>query len=203
MAPERPLLGSRSRSAAVWLRANGGTVSAVARSFGVTRQSVSASWSVLYPGVAVPAVGDVEARRARVRDLALAGGTPSEIADAAQVTPATVRRILRSMDLGHQTERARRRAAVDVAVRSVGIGVRVPDAAAAVGVPESSLRARMRKRGVRASASAAQGRMDGRSLRAADRVLRGGETVPAACAAEGCSTARVYAILRKRRKRSA
>jgi DNA-binding CsgD family transcriptional regulator len=164
--------------------------------FGVTYQAVSQSWKRIFgdqkPPIAVGRGAVIE----RIAELARSGKTALEIGAELGMLRHGVERQCRKLGIDLETTLSRRRQRVAVALAAVANGTVRVDAAVDNQIGLGALARAQRQLGVRASSTGA-GRMDGRSLRAIDRVLAGA-SIAEACTIERCAPETVRRGLRRR-----
>lgn len=178
-----------SYDAARKLHDHGGSLRAVAEEHGVSFQAVDQAWGRLYPGELTPYRKRAEERRREVLELAKSGLYASEIArrTKSQRVAALCREAGVQLQSGVTTTPE-----MEAAVQLVAGGMAVVDAAFAAGVSYGRLSKLSRERGVVGRPSTRP--RDGRSVRAARRVLAG-ERVCDAARAESCTPGSVHATL--------
>lgn len=177
---------SRGEEAARWLAEHGGSCRAAGVQFGVSREAVRQWWRLLYGETRLPsrAVGD------RIVELAHTGKTAKEIAAVVGRDARLVYSLCyhRRVTLAHEPEKLLPWAAATAAVAA---GAALIDAAVDHGVSEGRLAEKCREAGISAQVRGGGKRRNGRSIRAAQRVLRDGITQAEASRLERCSRATV------------
>lgn len=189
----------RSHQAANWALGTGAPLDVAGRRFGLTRSAVSHAWGVL--GYKRRVAGRPSVAPTPILELAAAGRSVTEIAEAAKCTRATVRNVCRRAGVEIvPAGRAARQAAMARALEAVRQGATLIDAASEHGVSTPRLSLAAKSAGVRVVTRKYGDRMDGRSQRAIARVLSG-ESVAEACRKERTATGYVWSVLAKRRAR--
>jgi transcriptional regulator with XRE-family HTH domain len=186
---------SRSARAALACLQDGLTFREAAERFGVSHQGVWQAFRARFPNEPSPVSLRKLSRMRQVTILAVSGKPDDEIAAEVGLSISTVqgirirRGILRLRRITDDDLKA--------AANAVLNGASYSDAAADLGCSADQLANKLRAIGVRSS-STSSGRY-GRTARAIARV-EAGESIPAACRAERCSTVSVYVHFKRLRE---
>lgn len=179
-----------SYAAARKLHDHGGSLRSVAEEHGVSFQAVDQAWERLYPGELTPYRKRAEERRREVLELARSGLIAYEISRRTKVQ--RVAALCREAGVQLQDGRQGTTPEMEAAVQLVAGGMAVVEAAYAAGVSYGRLSMASRERGIVGRPSTRP--RDGRSVRAARRVMAG-ERVCDAARAESCTPGSVHATL--------
>lgn len=196
---------ARTHAAARWLAENGGLLDDAAVRFGVTRQGVAYGWRRLYGDRPLPSIqqrAELRARAIELRDQAIDTTRTGAVLNPTLVEGSLKRehiaRLARAAGLPVTVMmHAVMDKAKQTAIGAIREGSSIAEAAAAVGLDEATVGRAARAAGVQ-SARALIVRRDGRTLRAAERVLAG-ERLTDACRAERATMSGVSTLVAKMR----
>jgi transposase-like protein len=183
---------NRSDHAAVEAKQTGTPLAQVAVKYGITPQAVQQGWDRMFGDEPTPFAAQRDARRANLRALAHSGLSGSEIAEQLQVSESAVYQATSRSGIS-----LRRRVDYSPAIQMLRDGATVGEAAASIGVSQTSLQRHAKRAGV-TSARVGRGERDGRSKRAA-LLIMGGMSTGAACMVEKCSVNGALTTLKRLR----